>query len=166
MKIKYAFIYFLTVLQCLSCNIQEAERAANLVTYKMVLYSDSTYGHPMDSLVYTNHEDTTYFHEKFQPDGYFRIYRASSPSFNEGKLKNGREIGHWRFYGFEEDENNRLSTIVESNYNDRSELHGEELIYYCIDGKLVLRTVFNYINGNEQGIEKEFYKSGALAFCC
>ena len=164
MKIKYAFIYFLIVLKCLSCDIQEP--AAKLVTYKMVLYSDSTYGHPMDSLVYTNYNDTTYFHEKFQPDGYFRIYRAPYPDFDEGKLKNGQKIGHGRYYGFEKYENNGPHIIVESNYNERSELHGEMIYYYCIDGKFVPDRVFNYVNGHSQGMEKEFYKSGALAFCC
>jgi len=140
--------------------MRERKHVTELATYKMILYSDSTYMYPVDSLAYTNYGDTTFFYEKFQLDGYFRIHCDYSSDFEEGMLKNGQKIGTWRYF----DENKLLFGI--ENYNDMSELHGEWIYYRYINGKFIRDRIFHYVHGNKEGIQKEFYESGALAFCC
>lgn len=129
-------------------------------TCKIILYSDSTYIYPIDSLTYTNRDDTTWFNGKFLLNGYVGIYSNDSQhSFEEGKFRNGRKIGTWRYYS---GENNQLYCVA--NYNDMSELHGKRIYYDTVNGSLFIESIYNHVHDREQGIQENFFASGALYF--
>jgi antitoxin component YwqK of YwqJK toxin-antitoxin module len=120
--------------------------------------------HPVDSLVYTIDGDTTFFNEKFQPDGYVRICRCSfsgycSSSFHKGKLKNGKRIGKWLFYRYLWEDWN---VKEERNYDEfgRERFHGKFIEYAQGDTFPIL--IYNYWNGVRVGYQYKFHFSGAL----
>jgi len=157
-KINFVFTCFLYLLLCIACNTQHKEQAAEHTTYKIILYSDSTYMYPIDSLAYTNNGDTTYFHKKFRLDGYFRVYNEDKSYFEEGRYTNGYKTGKWLFYkkypAWYLDE--------ERNYDNsgHERLNGKFIEY--AQGDTIPVLIHNYCNNVLVGCQYKFYSSGAL----
>jgi len=123
--------------------------------------------YPVDSLAYSDEGDTIFFHEKFQLDGYFRIYHCDFSdccydSFHEGKLKDGKRIGKWLFYKRYPIIGGDWYVDEEENYDEfgRERLHGK-LIEYA-QGDTVPISIYNYWNGIRVGYQHKFHFSGAL----
>ena len=156
---KINFICSLCLLLCIACNNQGAKWTDNMKwTDKMILYSDSTYMYPIDSLTYTNYRDTTYFHEKFQLDGYFRIYNEDKSYFEEGLYANGCKTGKWLYYK----KYPNWYLYEEINYDDsgHERFNGKHIEY--AQGDTIPVLIHNYCNGVRVGSQYEYYSSGAL----
>jgi antitoxin component YwqK of YwqJK toxin-antitoxin module len=117
---------------------------------KCIIYKDSLYKTPLDTILLF--EKDSNFVKK---DGYYRIYSSNIiDNYATGKIKNHKKVGSWKSYY-----NNALD--AEENYNDKGELNGFVIQYDSSNGNFF--SVYHFVNGEQEGIQKEYHPNNILA---
>ncbi len=117
---------------------------------KYILYKDTLCKTPIDTILLFE-KDSNYV----KKDGYYRMYGAYTDDYYAtGKIKNHKKVGLWKSYF-----DNALD--IEENYNDKGELDGFVINYNRSNGKFI--SVYHFVNGEQEGIQKEYHLNNVLA---
>jgi hypothetical protein len=157
MKKSIMFCLIAAVPILFSCRSWNKKNKGFSVRETLVLYSDSTYQQPVDSL-YIEGRDTIFYNEKFPVKGYCRV-DPYEEVYSQGKVYKDQKRGKWQTFQKESDSEKPI-LIQESYYNEFGYLHGTNVLYHPETGKP--SGVHSYNNGEEEGLQKLFYPSGEL----
>jgi len=116
---------------------------------KLIVYKDSLQSVPLDS-IFLFGKDSNYV----KADGYYKIYGLYPDTYNVGQIKNNNKVGLWKSFM-----NNALEG--EERYNSNGELNGKAVKYDSYNGDLF--SVYNYVNGEQEGTQKEYHTKNVLA---
>lgn len=117
---------------------------------KCIIYKDSSYQIPLDTILLFE-KDSNFV----KRNGYYKIYNSDIiNNYSIGKIKNRKKVGLWKLYY-------KDALSAEEHYNDKGEFDGFVIQYDPSNGNFL--SVYHFNNGEQVGIQKEYYLNNILA---